>query len=417
MQASAHRAKLAAVAGISRAEAMLPTADRQSRPWERYMIANTKAFELLSPGAVRDMLRSPGPCITITLPPYRPGEPGGSPAMLLKAYIQEAATELRASGYPKWAALTQPLQEFAEDPALSAGSHCGRAIFCSPSDFEQFYLTTNVAPSLCMGGSFSIRKFGAELARPQSFYVLSLSKTRVGLLRCTGLETEAANLPPGVPGTLAEALALEQPDHDLESRSAAGVSRGAMHMVRFGTGSEREHRKTHLADYYKIVDRGIQQALREPDAPLILAGVEEDTAIYRAVNTYDGLTNGSIAGSPDVPRDNGEILRKAYSILHRERIEQQHAVLLAAKEQSAPSRLSTSLDTILRSAFEGRVGQLYVNEDATRVEEFKCGTYRSWNKEDLLNLAAVQTIVHRGKFCELPAEMMQGEDVIGVMRF
>lgn len=381
------------------------------------MIANTRTFELLRPGAVRDVLRSPGPCITISLPPYRPGEPGGSPATLLKAYIQEAANELRAGGYPKWTNLVHPLQEFADDPALSAGSQYGRAIFCSPSDFEQFYLTTTVEPSLRIGGSFCIRQFAAELSRPQSFYVLSLSKTRVDLLHCAGFHAEPVKLPPGVPATLDEALALEPPDHDLESRSAAGVSTGAMRMVHFGTGSEREHRKTHLADYYKIVDRGVQQLLREPDTPLLLAGVEEDVAIYRRVNTYGALAKASIPGSPDMLGGEGEILQKAYSILHRERIEHQHAVLLATREQSAPSRFSTNLDAILRAAFEGRVAQLYVNENASQTGEFRRETYRSWGQEDILNLAAVQTIVHRGKFCELPAEMMPGEAAVGVMRF
>lgn len=381
------------------------------------MTAHTTTFELLKAGALREVLRSPGPCITMTLPPYRPGEPGGSSAAFVKAYIQDAASELRERGFQESANLLQPLQHFAEEPALSAGSHCGRIIFCSPGEFVQFSLTTTVAPHLSVSGSFFIRHCAPELSFPHTFYVLALAKTQVRLLRCEGLHAEPATLPPNIPETLEAALALERPDHDLEARSAAGRSTGSMHMVRFGTGSEREHQKIHLADYYKLVDRGMRQMLREPETPLILAGVEEDVAIYRAVNTFGNLAKASIPGSPDISRDQTEILRKAYSILHRERSEHQHAVLLATQEQSSPSRFSTDLNAILKAAFEGRVAHLYLREDASQTGVFEYGTYQGWGEEDLLNLAAVQTLIHRGTFCELPSEMMPDGAAIAILRF
>jgi len=214
------------------------------------MIANTKSFELLRAGAIREVLGSPGPCVTISLPPYRPGEAEGSPAALVKTYVQNAGNQLSEIGYAKAANLLRSLQDLAEDPMFSGGAHYGRAIFCSPTQLEQFDLTTAVTPSLRIGGCFSIRQFALELSHPHAFYVLALSKTRVGLLRCAGLHTEPAQLPPGVPETLDAALALDRPDHDLENLSAAGVSTGAMHRVRFGTGSEHERQKAHLADYY-----------------------------------------------------------------------------------------------------------------------------------------------------------------------
>lgn len=382
--------------------------------------ASSSPIELLRLGTIREILRSPGPCITILLPPYRPGEPAGSPATILKANTQEAARQLGERTLPKSAiaSLLQPLQQLTHDPALGAGSRWGRVIFRSPNSFQQFHLTYAVKASLSVAGSFSIRQLAPELSRPRVFYILALSKTRVALLRCAGLHAEAAKLPAGVPETLEEALALEPPDHDLEGRSAVGTSTGAMNAVRFGTGSGRERQHTHLADYYKLVDRGLQQTFREPDTPLILAGVEEDISIYRAGSTYRDLAKGGIPGNPDIAREQDEILQQAYSILRRDGLEHQHAALIAAKERTTPSRFSTDPDTILRAAFEGRVGQLYLNEDADRIEIFERGSYQSWGQEDLLNLASVQTIVHHGKACVLPAEMMpDGSTAIGIMRF
>jgi hypothetical protein len=111
-----------------------------------------------------------------------------------------------------------------------------------------------------------------------------------------------------------------------------------------------------------------------------------------------------------------EILQRAYSILHREGLEHQHHTLLATKEQVGPGRFSTELRTILAAAFEGRLAQLYINERANRIGVPGGQAYQAWGKEDLLNVAAVQTVIHGGTFCELPADMMS-EAAIGIMRF
>ena len=385
------------------------------------MIAtNSSATELLRPGSIREMLLSPGPCITMLLPPYRPGEPAGSPASLLKSYIQEAARQLVERKVSKSASadLLKPLEVLANDPALDSGSHWGRAIFRSPTVYEEFQLTQPAPASLCVSGSFAIRKLAGELARPLAFYILALSKTKVSLLRCVGLHAELANLPAGVPDTLEEAMAFKAPDHDLENRSAAGSSTGAMHSVRFGTGSGRETKHAHLGDFYKLVDRGLQELLRGPDTPLILAGVDEDIVMYRGVSTYRDLVKNSIPGGADILREQGEMLQRAYAILRVDGHERHAFALKTEKEHYAPARFSTDLDTILRAAFEGRVAELYVAESAERIDVFERNAYRSWGAEDLLNLAAVQTIVHHGKSYELPIEMMPDRSItIGILRF
>jgi hypothetical protein len=190
-----------------------------------------------------------------------------------------------------------------------------------------------------------------------------------------------------------------------------------MHSVRFGTGSGRETQHAHLADFFKLVDRGVQVLFRSADIPLILAGVEEDTAIYRRVTTYRGLLKNGIAGL-DVAREQITILQQAYTILRNDSIERDETALRAAMERTAPARFKTDPAAILEAAFEGRVSQLYVDERAEKVGVFSRGIYRSWGREDLLNLAIVQTILHHGEACELPSEAMPpGLAAVGIMRF
>ncbi len=381
---------------------------------------NIATPELIRAGGLREILRAAGPCVTVLLPPFRPGEQAGSQAASLRSMIPEASKQLTDRGYAKssTSALLAPLERLVDDPALASGSHWSRAVFCSPSVFEIVELTQPFDASVTVSGSFAIRKMAAELSRPPAFYILALSRNEVELLRCAGLHAEKVKLPPGVPGTLDEALAFDAPDHSLENRSAAGPATGDMRGVRFGTGSARERLRTHLGDFYRAVDRGVQEVVRQPDIPLVLAGVEEDVAVYRSVSTSQNLLPKGIIGSPALDREMEEILRRAYDVLRAEEIERQASAMLEARERTAPSRFSTELAPVLRAAFEGRVHQLYLNAGVSRIEVYERGTYRSWGPEDLLNLAAVQTMVHHGKVCELPGRMMpDGTEAAALMRF
>jgi len=89
--------------------------------------------EALWLGPIRDILRLPGPSITILLPPYRPGQAVGSPRDLLKAYIREAALQLAQRAYPKPAIvdLLKPLEALAADPRTSAPVRNGVTHFCA----------------------------------------------------------------------------------------------------------------------------------------------------------------------------------------------------------------------------------------------------------------------------------------------
>ena len=84
---------------------------------------------------IQELLRSVGPCITILLPPYRPGEQARSTATVLKSDIQEVVRQLAELKLPdpEVADLLNPLHELCKSAELVGGSHFGRAIFRSTS--------------------------------------------------------------------------------------------------------------------------------------------------------------------------------------------------------------------------------------------------------------------------------------------
>jgi len=360
------------------------------------MIESKVALEPLQAESIHELVTtSSSPCLTLLLPPYRPAEQSGSHSAVLKTLLQDAVRQFQAKKIPEMVItdLLEPIRQLGSDAAFLKGSQSSRAIFRSPDLFREFELVEPAEASLTIGGCFEIRRLLGELAVPEYFYLLKITKKRVDLLRSKGLRAEPVELPKGTPSTLEAALSFKQPDHDLENRSSAGTSAAAMHGIRFGTGAERERAQAYLADFYKGVDRGIRELLHVGGPPLVLAGVEEDTALYRSVAAYPNILRESVPGSPAGGQPEVDLLRQAFTIARLNSSDQAAASLMELKERPAPGRFSVDLDMILKAAGEGRVHQLYLDENADK-------------KGDLLNLAAVETIRHGGTAFTLPSSKM-----------
>ena len=356
------------------------------------------------------------------LPPYRPGEPGKPAAAILKTDLQEAASKLAARkiAKPVIEELLEPLHQLTHEEESLAGSGLGRAILRSHGVFRQFELPVPPTPAqaCAVGDCFWIRPILMSLAVPEKIYVLDLSKKSVALIECGAGEAVPVELPKGTPRTLDEALNFDAPDHDLMNRSSAGPSTGAMGGVQFGTGYGREAQRAHLHDFYKAVDRGVNEVLRAAESPLVLAGVEEDVAIYRSLNMYPHLVEQSIPAPAGEPSRASQIVRQARGAVLFDFERRAELRLGELKERFAPVRFSMDLDAILRAAAEGRVSELYLDENGRRIGNFEgkiFGAHANWHNEDLLNVAAVETLLAGGAVYPLPSHSMPNSAIAVAM--
>lgn len=371
-----------------------------------------KPAESFKREVVLELVHAGGPCLTLLLPPYRPGT-GEAPATLLKTALQDAAVKLAAWQIeePVISDLLEPLRQLSHEEEPLGGSGSTRVIFRSPGLLYQFELP--VAPpharTCTVAGSFWLRPILNSAALPAYVYVLEVTKKSVGLVSCGFTGFTAVELPEGTPRTLDEALAFKAPDHDLKNRSASGPSSGAQRGVPFGTGSGRETQHAHLHDFYRMIDRGVNQLLRWNQAPLILAGVEEDAAIYRSISTYPHLVQQGMPGNPGAPMTAAQMLRNAHEIALLDIQRKAVREVAESKERLGAGRFSIHLADILQAAVEGRVSDLYLDENAERTGNFDgkvFGGGTNWHDEDLLNIAAVETLLHGGAVHSLPSHLM-----------
>ena len=64
-------------------------------------------------------------------------------------------------------------------------------------------------------------------------------------------------------------------------------------------GQSADDAKDRILRYFRQIDAGLRDLLREAQVPLVLAGVEYLLPIYKEVNTYQHLLDGGISGNPE----------------------------------------------------------------------------------------------------------------------
>jgi len=190
----------------------------------------------------------------------------------------------------------------------------------------------------------------------------------------------------------------QQPDHMLASRSSAGPSVGRMKGVVSGTSTDREREDEYLAHFFKEVDKGVSAHLRNETGPLVLAGVEYKLAIYRRLNSYRPALESAINGSPDGLPDR-TLHQRAMELIESTFTERLQKTIMDVREHAGTPRSSTDPRTVVQAAFQGRVLDLLVADNAEYWGAWNEGTQdvdTGNRREELLNTAALQTLQHNG---------------------
>jgi len=348
---------------------------------------------------------SEGPCISIIQPtPFtsKTHRPAG-----LKRAIESVAQLLRqrAVDPAEEKQLLEPLYEW--EPGGSEQSGNGLVMFRSHKIFQHFFVSQPLDEMVTVGDHFYILPLLPIADSGKVFYILALSQKHIRLLLCAPDSTEEVPLPNWVPRTLDDSAQTDKPDHMLDNRSVAGPSNGAMKGVLFGTNADRDAKDEYLLHFYKEVDEGLNKLLKNGDAPVVLAGVDYELALYRRVSRYPRLAPEGVRGSSESLKG-GELRKRAEEMaraVFAEPLEQ----ALQAYENLGPERRLSELTQVVKAAYEGRIAHLFVSEGAKEMGKVDRASLRVEqhsnprpSDEDLVNAAAVETILHGGFVDILP---------------
>ena len=128
--------------------------------------------------------------------------------------------------------------------------------------------------------------------------MLAISQNRVRFFRADGSGSSTCPCP-DLPASRADALWYEHHERQLNVHGGThqGVDQitGTVH----GSPSDRDLRKQQLLRFFRIVDEALASVLHDETAPLLIAGVDYELAIYREANHYPHLGAVVDTGNPE----------------------------------------------------------------------------------------------------------------------
>jgi hypothetical protein len=355
---------------------------------------------VLSTQDVKTMAAAAGPCISIYLPVAPTGVDRREQTVRLKKAVERVQLLLRERE------VEDSLQRTLLEPihTLVEGGGYGHAkvlaIFRSPDLFRHYSLLWQLDEMVAVADHFQIGPLLPLLYKHKAFYILTLSQKNIRLLRCTDVSSEEVTLPDSIPHTLEEFMATDQPDHVLDNRSTGGPSTGSMKGVMFGTGTDREKKDEYMQHFYKQIDRGLSDLLRDDPAPVVLAGVDYELALYHNVTKYPNLVDDGVQGAPGGLKG-GELHRRAVELVQSQNRLEVEDLLAQYDKLGGTDRTSTDAANILRAAREGRVAHLFLAEGMDTAERY--------------NMAAMQTILNSGQVHFAPLERMPGAETMAAL--
>jgi hypothetical protein len=176
-----------------------------------------------------------------------------------------------------------------------------------------------------------------------------------------------------------------------------------------GHGVGTDDTKDRILRFFREVDHGVQHAVADQRAPLVLAAVDYLRPLYRAASSHPQILEPGLSGNPDHLGPH-ELHRRAWALVGDRFRSDQRAVAGRCRALEGRGRATSDLRQILPAALAGRVESLLVPMDTEQWGTVDPATGAAQLRRlarpgdvDLLDLAAVETLRHGGSAYPLPA--------------
>ena len=363
-------------------------------------------------------------CVSI-LPTHRAGPDTRQDPIRLKNLIKRAESLLINLGHRPASVrkLLAPARELADSGEFWRQQGDGLALFASDDFFQCFSLPIPYHESVSVGKRLLVSPLLPLLAENGTFYLLALSRNRVRFFR--GSSTDLTELDvPGVPQGVDGALKYDVRESQLQVHSGSGGSAAGKEGAVFtgqGVGVDDEEERTR--EFLLQVERAIRNWLKDQHAPLLLAGVVELVSEYQGLNKYGALLPQSITGNPDLSNPH-ELHAAAWTLVQPHFQKRRQKALAKYQDLAGSGRAVNDLKALL-SAWDGRVEAAFVPTGVDRWGKFdreqhavELHEVREPGDEDLIDLIATETAVHRGAIYLVdPDQVPDRSEVAAVLRY
>ncbi|NCB01959.1 MAG: hypothetical protein EOM67_07300 [Spirochaetia bacterium] len=377
------------------------------------IITNEKLQEILS-------IRSAW-CISLFMPTHRAGRETEQDPIRYKNLLSEAEERLLAKGlgaHDVKKMLKAPKSLLEATPFWQHQSD-GLALFFSIDYFYLFRLPLEFTPMVFVNDRFHIKQLLPILNSDGTFNILAISQNKVRLFKGTQQTIDEIDLP-DTPDTLSESFPDDWPKQKFQFQTMGSSGKGGQggNTHAHATGTDV---KVRLKKWFRKIEKEVTSLLKDTQSPLVLAGVDTLFPIYSEVNTYPNLVEEGIPGNPD-EMTGKELHPKAWALVEPIFTKERETGIALYRQLADTEQTTNDITKALLGAYRGQVKTLFValgvqvwgNYDPEKEEVLLYESHQS-GAEDLLDLAAIQTLIMGGAVFAVPPEDVPSSTLVAAV--
>jgi len=370
--------------------------------------------------------QSDGQFVSLFMPTHRTGVETRQDPIRLKNLLHQAEGQLAELDIAQAVRqeLLSPMEALLKDDLFWSYQADGLALYSSTGFFRSYRVPMRLEELAVVGKRFHVKPLLPLLTENGRFYVMAVSQNEVRLLQCSRFSARDIELGDDVPRSLGEALQYDDPERQLQFHTPSPTGPGRQAATFHGQGVGIDDEKANLLRYFQAIDRGLARLLHGERAPLILACVEYLMPIYAKANSYKYSLDQCVPGNPE--EVSADVLRdRAWPIVEPVLARAKNEALERYGDLTGTGRTGKDVAGILPAAFQGRVEVAFLAMGAHVWGDYHPDTGSlslsegpGPANEDLLDLVAVETLLHGGSVHAMePDEMPDGGCVAAILRY
>jgi hypothetical protein len=372
-------------------------------------------MEILSKADLQQLIRIQDQCcISIFMPTHRSSAEMEQDQIRFKNLLRQAEKRIEER-HESGNSLSHKLaraRQFLQNESFWRQTADGLALFVSTEQFLQYRLPLNFDELTVSANRFHIKPLLPLFSGDGRFYILALSQNEVRLFQCSRFSAMQIDLPE-IDGGLQETLRY---DHEsgtqLQFHTGTADGDRKRPAMFHGHAVDAQDDKDEIRQYFREVDRNIRKILPDDSAPFLLAGVDFLLPLYREAAAYTYLLDDGILGNPEGRRPE-DLHAAAWEIVQSYLQKNLQDAVARYHSNAGTGFTSNDLRQIVPDARHARVQVLFVALDKQRWGRYDPDRNqvalhdRNLNdNEDLLNLAAVETLMHGGTVYALNSDQL-----------
>ncbi|MFN2395858.1 MAG: hypothetical protein ABR597_09245 [Bacteroidales bacterium] len=353
--------------------------------------------------------------ISIYIPTHRAGKEVNEKVdqINLKNQVQKVAKELESWQLDNRQIddLLDPVNKLVNDTGFWNNQSDGLAIFRNMNRFEYYSVPVVFEEFTYVSDHFYLKPMISYLNDDGKYFLLALSLSGVKFFEGFPHQINEVEVHDLLPEQLEDAVGYDFKEKHLQFRSGQTPSNANEGMYH-GHGKGNEEEKPEILKYFRAINNGLMEMIKNKNRPLVIACVDYLFPLYKEVNEYQNLWEEFIAGNPEhedpvlLHEKTRELLSK-YFTRDREKVRNtfEHALSnnLASynEEEIVPAAFNKRVETLLVKNRENMWGMFDKESNTIKPRE-----QQTQFKSCMLNFAAVHTMLNGGKVYLMESDEM-----------